>query len=158
MPPTGLYEFRIPYCGCDTCNLVTGDFAECSSYETYGKSVTVEVVAPIDLAPFTGMEQVAVGFIWYEVVDFLQQALDKVNAVRVRGGPCARIAVCEMTRPPLRATDHRRLRRRMLERLPLRHRDGPGRHREGLQRLRRPVPLLLHERREDRSGGPVWRR
>ena len=104
MPPTSLYEFRIPYCGCDTCNLVTGDFAECSSYETYGKSVTVEVVAPIDLAPFTGMEQVAVGFIWYEVVDFLQQALDKVNAVRVRGGPCARIAVCEMTRPPLRAT------------------------------------------------------
>ncbi len=98
MPPTGLYEFRIPYCGCDTCNLVTGDFAECSSYETYGKSVTVEVVAPIDLAPFTGMEQVAVGFFWYEVVDFLQQALDKVNAVRVRGGGgggCVRIAVCE---------------------------------------------------------------
>lgn len=71
----GVYEFRIPYCGCEECNILSSDFAECPSYTSYGVSPPLTVQAPIDVSNFTDLEQVAIGFLWFE----LEQAVDAIE-------------------------------------------------------------------------------
>jgi len=88
----GVYEFRILYCGCGSCELLMDDFAECSSYTAYGTSPSFTVAAPIDLTPYTTLEQVAIGFVWYE----LEQATDKLQSMLSGSSPsCASGCVCE---------------------------------------------------------------
>jgi plastocyanin len=73
----GVYEFRIPYCGCDECELGVDNFAECSAYESFGMSETITVQPPygLDLDGYSFMEQVAIGALW----EFAEQEIDAVK-------------------------------------------------------------------------------
>ena len=46
MDVPGVFQVRVPYCGCATCVVVIGNVAECGSYDVYGSSATIEVAYP----------------------------------------------------------------------------------------------------------------
>lgn len=65
----GSYTFRVSYCGCGTCNLVTRDFARCDSYEQEAETLVINVLPPLDiqLSNFSPLEQFIMGFAWEEM-------------------------------------------------------------------------------------------
>lgn len=74
----GLYEFRISYCGCDSCNDITGDFTSCDGYQEVGVSAAVNVLPPVDVSSYGPDVQFALGLLWVEfegLLSAMQQVL-----------------------------------------------------------------------------------